>query len=355
METAASCLGVSEVKTVSKINKNSFDGSLQSKGAFFRKARYDLVQDQINDSVKKYIDFPNRKIFAHMTEERPCQVCGSVRSRPLFEKNFFRHVRCEDCTFVYVNPILKEQLLRDYYQGVAGSWTDMTENHEYTSYQNQYYHFHLDHIEGALPTTSRDILDIGCNHGGFLSIAKERGWKVTGHELNRYAVDHARKKGIEVWDQPFCAEIFGQRRFSAVTLLGVLEHLPYPHQVLTEVRKLLEPGGVLAILVPNIDSIATRILHEKCNTFDGIEHINFWNRNTLSRFLKRTGFELTHAETTISEIYSLNNYLYFEHPYASAEEHPLLLDVLSPDYIHQHYLGHHLCAYARLDLANSRS
>ncbi len=334
------------MKAARKTDKNAFDGSLQTKGAFFRRARYDTVQDQIGESVKRYLGTDGR-VLPGLSQERVCVVCGSEKRRTLFVKNGFPHVRCEGCSFVYVNPILKEEALREYYADIQGSWAEMTEKAEYNEFQNKYYHFHLDNIEALLTTPNRSILDIGCNNGEFLVVARERGWTVTGHELSRYALERARKKDIEAFDGKLDPSTFGGRRFGAVSLLGVLEHVPYPSELLRVVLGFLEPGGILAVLVPNIESIATRILQEKCNTFDGIEHINFWGRATFARVLQKNGFVEAHSETAISEIYTINNYLQFEHPYACPDEHPLLLDRLTPEYVHEHFLGHHLCVYAK--------
>ena len=329
------------------IDKNSFDGSLQTKGAFFRGARLDVVQEQINSAAKQFLDLEKGCVLPNLTEERVCVVCGSAKRRMLFLKNLFPHVQCEECAFVYVNPILKEAELISYYRGVSGSWADVTEKQEYNAFQSRYYQFHLDLIAQHSRSPVKTILDIGCNNGEFLSAAKAQGWTVTGHELNTYAGARARNKGIEVFDRPLEAALFEGRKFGAVTLLGVLEHLPRPEHFLEVVKAVLEPGGVLAAMVPNIDSLTTRVLRDKCNTFDGIEHINFWGRSTFARFFEKCGFTVAHSETTISELYTLNNFLHYEHPYSAPVELPLLLDVLTPEYIHERGLGHHLCAYAR--------
>ena len=75
--------------SVAKTDKNSFDGSLQTKGAFFRKAGYELVQNQISDSAKRYLDPKTGEIDAVKTTERNCLVCGSAERRLLFKKNQF--------------------------------------------------------------------------------------------------------------------------------------------------------------------------------------------------------------------------------------------------------------------------
>lgn len=70
-----------------KIDKNSFDGSLQTKGAFCRRARYDLIQDQISEAAKRFIDPATGNLFASMVTERACVICGSEKRRPNFVKN----------------------------------------------------------------------------------------------------------------------------------------------------------------------------------------------------------------------------------------------------------------------------
>ena len=89
--------------------------------------------------------------------------------------------------------------------------------------------------------------------------------------------------------------------------------------------------------MPNIDSLATRILHEKNVTFAGDSHVNFFNVDTLTRLLSDTGFMVRDAETVLTELGTINNYLNFEDPYFG--EGRTVLDVLTPGYIHEHLLG----------------
>src|SRR5207245_2739024 len=43
---------------------------------------------------------------------------------------------------------------------------------------------------------------------------------------------------------------FPDKRFDCVTMLAVVEHLEFPHDVLREVSRVLKPGGVLLITTP---------------------------------------------------------------------------------------------------------
>jgi SAM-dependent methyltransferase len=329
------------------INKNSFDGSLLTKGSFFRKSGLDTVEEEIAESVQKFLDTSKQSIGNEFVRDRGCEVCLSKKRRIIFYKFHFPHVKCLECGFVYVAPVLKNEILKKHYIESSNKWTDVTIGDDFRELQKKYNNFHLDNIEQVIGTENRSILDIGCNAGEFLCDARERGWETMGLELNTYAVEEARRKGLDVHNKEFNSEFFEGKKFGAITFFGVLEHLPEPYIMLKSIRKICETGSVVASLVPNIDSLVARTLHEKSNTFDGIEHINFWNRVTFSRFMSRAGYEVRHCETTISEIYTIDNYLNYNDPYSDFEKDISVLDTITPEFIHRNFLGHHLCSYSR--------
>ena len=110
-------------------------------------------------------------------------------------------------------------------------------------------------------------------------------------------------------------------------------------------RRLLAPGGVLLIMVPNVDSLVIRILHEKAVTFSGDSHVNLFNADTLARLVESCGFAVLDCETLLTEIGTINNYLSFEEPYFG--DAPALLEFLTPEYIHSRRLGYQLLMIAR--------
>lgn len=327
-------------------NKNDFDGNLQNKGGFSAKAKYDICHQTIDSAILPFLDPQTNELKKEFTKERACPLCLSSSKRPLFKKNGFPHVSCNDCSFVYVSTILKDELIEAHYRNISNDWTTVTETPEYRKRQDAYSNFHLDHIERLLKTSDKNILDIGCNAGDFLVHARNRGWSIAGHELNTSAIKVCKEKGIEILSEDLNDTINSKRKFSAVTFFGVLEHLIHPKEVLGQAYCLLDSGGVLAVLVPNIDGLATRTLQERSRTFDGIEHLNFWNRSTMIEFLESGGFKVEHTETAISELYTFNNYISFDNPYGASKEYEFVIPELTPEIIHKNYLGHHLLAYA---------
>lgn len=98
----------------------------------------------------------------------------------------------------------------------------------------------------------RRILDIGCGRGLMLAEFKRLGWQVYGTEISNSACSYARNGlGLAV-DRGELTELdLGARSFSVATLHHVLEHLPRPQAYLARVFRVLQPGGVLIVEVPN--------------------------------------------------------------------------------------------------------
>jgi len=107
-------------------------------------------------------------------------------------------------------------------------------------------------LSARLPPERRRLLDVGAHAGRFLTIARDAGWAVEGLELNPSTAAHAAAStGVVVHHGNVHALEAGARRFDAVTITDVLEHVPEPIAVLTRVHALLDAGGWVAVKVPN--------------------------------------------------------------------------------------------------------
>ena len=83
--------------------------------------------------------------------------------------------------------------------------------------------------------------------------------------------------------------------YDVVTVLSVLEHVNRPREFLRQVSRLLAPGGATYLIVPNVDSLATRVLHERAATFDGRNHLLYFSPATLSRSARAGGLRRRRA------------------------------------------------------------
>ena len=161
------------------------------------------------------------------------------------------------------------------------------------------------------------LLDVGTSIGLFLHQAAERGWRGLGTEFGRRALAYARDElGVEAVDTPI-EELDGE--YDVVTVLSVLEHVNEPRGFLREVRRLLKPGGATYLIVPNVDSLATRVLHEKAATFDGRNHLLYFSPRTLRDLLEREGFDVVETRTRVASLDPVLEWLTYNEPYSDAD------------------------------------
>jgi SAM-dependent methyltransferase len=92
------------------------------------------------------------------------------------------------------------------------------------------------------------LLDIGCNFGRLLAMAKERGWTPFGFEPNDEAVKVCVDAGYDVhsgWELRECG--FSDEQFDAITVVDVFCCSLHPFDDLVGYHRLLRPGGAMAM------------------------------------------------------------------------------------------------------------
>jgi 2-polyprenyl-3-methyl-5-hydroxy-6-metoxy-1,4-benzoquinol methylase len=147
-------------------------------------------------------------------------------------------------------------------------------------------------LEDALAPRSGKLLDIGCGTGNFLAAAREAGFDVTGIELDHNAASFARQRlGLErVFPLTISefAERHAEERFDVVTFFEVLEHQAAPVEFLRKVKGCVQPGGVIALSVPNPERWLTGpdVLDYPPN------HFLRWNAASLRKCLGAQGFDV---------------------------------------------------------------
>lgn len=103
------------------------------------------------------------------------------------------------------------------------------------------------------------LLDFGCGDGLFSHLLAQRGFSVTGVDVETTAIAQAREQtGTQTYPGPrpaFRSVEPGplpipDASIDAAVMLDVIEHLPNPVSVLTDLRRVLKPGGMLAVVTP---------------------------------------------------------------------------------------------------------
>jgi SAM-dependent methyltransferase len=142
------------------------------------------------------------------------------------------------------------------------------------------------------------LLDIGCNIGKFLSEAARAGYDVTGVELNGECADYARATfGFDVRSDYLENIGFPDATFDVVTMYDVLEHVPDMAAILTEIRRILRPGGLLVVQSPNLDSLMAELTGSSWSWLSPPDHLYHFTPPSLAALLRRAGFAVRTVKT----------------------------------------------------------
>jgi SAM-dependent methyltransferase len=105
----------------------------------------------------------------------------------------------------------------------------------------------------------RHVLDLGCRDGA-LTQAYAGGTEIVGVDADREALAEAKKLGIETrWADLDDALPFEDGTFDIVVAGELLEHLRDPRRVVSEVFRVLRPGGTFVGSVPNAYRLKNRL------------------------------------------------------------------------------------------------
>jgi 2-polyprenyl-3-methyl-5-hydroxy-6-metoxy-1,4-benzoquinol methylase len=138
------------------------------------------------------------------------------------------------------------------------------------------------------------LLDVGCATGGLLMTARAK-FDVEGVELSDELSRIARQNGFQVTIGTL-TDVQGAERFDVVTMLQLIEHIVDPTDILSDVRRLLRPGGILYLNTPNIDSASFRLFHDRHMHVSSFGHVSLYTRESLDRLARRSGFEVVAHE-----------------------------------------------------------
>jgi 2-polyprenyl-3-methyl-5-hydroxy-6-metoxy-1,4-benzoquinol methylase len=233
-----------------------------------------------------------------------CIVCRSAPA-PLFQRGELAVVRCGGCDLEWQRPFPSPERLRELYAGdYFARWgaRDPEAFERVRAIKQASYRDLLAELARLRP--GGKLLDLGCAAGFLLESAEAAGFQGFGLDLNPQAIGLAKQRfGDRVRLGELEDAAFPGVRFDAVTLVDVLEHVPDPVSLLVRVRERMAPGGVLAALLPNVESLTRRLLGRRWPHYTP-EHLFFWTPSALAIALEDAGFDVKEIRTGIRKTYT---------------------------------------------------
>jgi 2-polyprenyl-3-methyl-5-hydroxy-6-metoxy-1,4-benzoquinol methylase len=257
-----------------------------------------------------------------LSVQAPCKSCGRVDSKILYKSQRYAFLvgQCSNCELIYVLDDIKEEKLKEMYSHEPSfeDFLHATNN----KIIHKTYHKTLDEIcrirRQADAFNHPKLLDIGAGSGEFLNIARDYGFDIYGTELSSAAIRLSAER-FQVQLSPLSLE--EDRRsgfFDAITMLGLMEHVLNPLNMLKEAFRLMRGGGILYIYTP------VQCLYDRIGTwiarFGGwtrlmdrritMAHLQLFSLKTMSHMVNQAGFELLSMEMVCE--YNLNLTCYLE-------------------------------------------
>ena len=217
-------------------------------------------------------------------------------------------VRCGSCGFGQPErmPALPGYFDRMYAQQWSPEWVASEFD---ADYKDLIFATVLRELKRRARAARRHLLDVGSHAVRFLHLAQQAGWDVEGIELNPRTAAYATiRTGAAVHHQNAHVLAAGGRRYSAVVLTDVLEHIPEPVPLLRTLAALTEPGGVIAVKVPcgpgqlAKERVLAALTSHRISLADCLVHVNHFSPRSLALALETAGFRDVSVGTGAPEV-----------------------------------------------------
>jgi SAM-dependent methyltransferase len=230
-----------------------------------------------------------------------CGLCNGDRHVVRLTLAGRRILRCLDCGIIFSDLIWDPEAVRQLYESeefFSGDYWRWDGESAMDHLEAPVYRSALLAAKAILGGTGR-LLDVGCGLGGFLAQAIEMGFESEGTDISEHARTVIQQRlGLAIHIGELGSLGVPPGHYSIISSWDTLEHVPDPRKMLREMRRLVQPGGVLVLRTINEDTalVATANLLYRAGIRAAAArmhepyHLYYFTRPLLSRLVSECGF-----------------------------------------------------------------
>ncbi len=239
-----------------------------------------------------------------------CQLCGS-KNLSGFAIDTGRvgphisRVKCEDCGIVFANPMADKVELESYYESYYNKETykaisfkekilvELSLIEKLNLSQVKLKVRYLKNLEPGVK-----FLDVGCGLGLGLAYAHQLGCELYATEFDKESLEFVKSRfPVKTHHGDLSSAKYDDNFFDFIHISHVIEHLPDPRAYIKEMKRILKPGGIMAIGTPDMSS-RLYTFHRWFNflrfripdVIDGLEHTFIFPKKRLRSITEEEGF-----------------------------------------------------------------
>ena len=233
---------------------------------------------------------PSGPLCAHPAADRSREFSA----RDYITGDAFEIAHCSACGATFTDPRPAAEAMGRYYPAAYYRKSGKRRFPAIVEFvQQRLYAARARKIEKLREGERGEVIDIGCGPGWLLNAMRERGWAVCGTEMSESAAAFARETmNLPVESKELRDLGFADGRFDAVLLWHVLEHDPEPEILVAEIARILKPGGVFFVGIPNYGCPGSRWSRDKWFALDVPRHLSHLSADRLRRLLEGAGFQV---------------------------------------------------------------
>ena len=247
-----------------------------------------------------------------MLNYKQCYLCGETefKKRPgsVRDKPELRVFECSRCGLVFLSSF--NHIKEGFYEGSEMHGEEIPDINTWlaeTAYDDER---RFRYLKSTLPNSL--LLDFGCGAGGFLLKARKFSATAHGVEPETRLNSHYKDRGLTVFQNlsDISTDIRGVG-YDIITMFHVLEHIPDPRSVLSELSEKLASDGQIIVEVPNADDALLTLYHNRpfSNFTYWSCHLFLYTAKTLQMLFDQMELKVNYIKQI--QRYPLSNHLYW--------------------------------------------
>ncbi|RZB30177.1 MAG: hypothetical protein SRB1_02457 [Desulfobacteraceae bacterium Eth-SRB1] len=242
--------------------------------------------------------------------EKASCLCGEYNGKLIAQRDRYalsvNTLLCRSCGVMWQNPRMTEESLAEFYEK---DYRAIYSGHEQATddfFMDQVQHGKViyDFVASCIETTQNPtVFEVGCGAGGVLAPFQQAGWRAFGCDVGNDYLRRGRVGGL-VLEHGDVNILARHGRADLVILSHVLEHLPYPRNMLEQLAKLVSDRGYIYVELPGIYNIHRT--YGDFLLFLQNAHLYHFTLATLVSLMAQAGFILVKGNEYIKAVFRKN-------------------------------------------------